>query len=662
MAAMKIKGPDKLHPEFLSDTKFEIWKDKLECFLATNAEFRQFLPPKGKYQTWTAAEKNPDRIPDRPESDTDTSDIEEIRRSLKTMLTVIADFIHEDSYNPISRQSTSLQWIYNKIQRDYNIQKQGIHFLQIIDLKYDPTEGQTPVGFYNAYRSMVMANLKPKGTKIEWLNETLDNDEQLTSSHEDLIFLNVMTLLHPKLPAYVREHYSDKIGENKTIMDFRTEILSKAKTYIEEIQNPVAAASIAAAPPPTADYTHPEHDEPDCNYIQTSRFSNPYQQRVRPSFRQRQPFTRPSTSQRPTYQRQFHQQSYNQLPPFCKLCFVSNKPRHIWTGHYIGQRQCPSLSNKDKDMLEKRMSQQFGQQLNAITMEENDESLFESYDYTTNETEEYVDNQVNFNTTANIEASCNFIQPVPSQILTVKDVNNKNIHLDLDSGANVSFCRLSAVLDHGFKIHPNGQLSRLGDGKTKLPALGEIMETFTRNDFEVKYHAIVTKELHCDWIAGTNFIKQNSVMQDFNSKTIIIHKKYVVPETSRSLILPTQANNIVAQNNKISVLFPGASIDYQVPHSDLTKLAVQPWFQNKQQWPEPQICTVSNGKITIVNNSTEPVNMQKNNKLQIRTINTDITQDHRYTFPNQNFYDKPLSIDKTKEIEINTEGVSTQVL
>ena len=121
---MKIKGPEKLHPEILSDTKFEIWKDKLECFLATNSEFRQFLPPKGKHQTWQAAEKNPDRIPDNPD-DTDTSNIEDVRRHLKTMLTVISDFIHEDSYYPISRQSTSLQWIYNKIQRDYNIQKQG---------------------------------------------------------------------------------------------------------------------------------------------------------------------------------------------------------------------------------------------------------------------------------------------------------------------------------------------------------------------------------------------------------------------------------------------------------------------------------------------------------------------------------------------------------
>ena len=95
--------------------------------------------------------------------------------------------------------------------------------------------------------------------------------------------------------------------------------------------------------------------------------------------------------------------------------------------------------------------------------------------------------------------------------MTVQDENKNNVHLDLDSGATVSFAKLSAVLSHGFKILPNQQLSNLADGKTKLPAVGEIHETFYRNNWSVSFNAIVTKDLHCDFVAGNNFFKENAV-------------------------------------------------------------------------------------------------------------------------------------------------------
>ena len=40
----------------------------------------------------------------------------------------------------------------------------------------------------------------------------MKEDECLTPSTEDLILINVMTLIHPKLPQYVREHYAHQIA------------------------------------------------------------------------------------------------------------------------------------------------------------------------------------------------------------------------------------------------------------------------------------------------------------------------------------------------------------------------------------------------------------------------------------------------------------------
>ena len=68
-----------------------------------------------------------------------------------------------------------------------------------------------------------------------------------------------------------------------------------------------------------------------------------------------------------------------------------------------------------------------------------------------------------------------------SQILTVfKDRFNKTpFHIELDSGASITFCEEKAALQHGFKIKYNKQISKLGDGETFIKSIREIMNYFT---------------------------------------------------------------------------------------------------------------------------------------------------------------------------------------
>ena len=651
---IKIKPPDPLPRGKIMEIKFNMWKNKLEVYLNTEEEFEPFMPG-GKYSTWTAAERYEDRIQTAVGEDTEAQ-LTKHRKQLRSFITLISERVHEDYYNPIHRHSTSLQWIYDKVRQDYDLEQQGIHFLQIIDLKWDPTDGETPIGFYNRYRSLVIGNLKLRGTRIDWKNETLAVDEELSPSHEDMIFLNVLTLLHNKLPHYIRDQYAHKIGKNKSLMDFKTEILSKAQTFIHEIENPVIAASTLQTN---------QIQDVQCNYIQTSNYQNPSRQFQRNlqrfnstpqfyqrknQFRPRQPFARNNSFQRfqsSNNSQRFHSPA-NQLPPYCKLCHVMQQPATVYNGHYLGQKECPSLSQKNKDEVISRFS--------AIQTDETDDNS-QFYEDEIDLQDLQLEEQVN----QNISLKCNFIQPVASQTLAVKDINNKDVFLDLDTGANVSYCKLSAVKDHGFKILPNGQLSSLADGKTRMYAIGEIDELFHRNGWQIRYHAVVTKDLHCSYIAGNNTIKENSIMQDFNAKTIIVHKKFVVPETSKSLILPTQANNILLQNNKINVIFPGGAVEYEVPHKDNTVLAIQPFHQNKVQWPKPQLCQVTNGKIIVTNESNEPVNMNKADKVQIRTVDLDLPQNNNICPTNSN-YDQNIFIDNTSKIEVNNKGMSKQIL
>ena len=138
------------------------------------------------------------------------------------------------------------------------------------------------------------------------------------------------------------------------------------------------------------------------------------------------------------------------------------------------------------------------------------------------------------------------IKPVPSQILTIfqQDIP---IHLDLDSGCWISKVKHDFALKMKWKIHPNGQLARIADGKTVLKSKGEIHEPFYRNSWTVKFSAIVMDQLHTEAIAGNNFFLDNNIRQDITARTITINNKYVIPETNRNTeLLMNPINTIVS--------------------------------------------------------------------------------------------------------------------
>ena len=215
---------------------------------------------------------------------------------------------------------------------------------------------------------------------------------------------------------------------------------------------------------------------------------------------------------------------------------------------------------------------------------------------------------------------CNFIQPVPSQILTVFTQDKRPIHIELDSNATVNYIRLDAAKAMGFKITPNQQLSILADGITKLPAVGEIHEVFCRNDWSVHFTAVVVKTLHTQLIGGTVFLKSNNIQQDFSRNTIQIAGKYTVPATSPAMLLPIQAQSHLCKISSNRILLPGQSINIPVPFTDNHVVAVEPAENsNLLSWPQPQLCAVTSGAINLRNNSAGPVMLGKDIKqLHIR--------------------------------------------
>ena len=653
MSGIKIYPPNQLPAEGISDAQFRVWKEELEVYLETEEKFDKFLPG-GRYAEWEAAEVNENRIETPKDPDTEQHLIK-IRKDLRQFITLIAKYVNIDYYNPIIRHSTSLAWIYTKIREDFDIQQQGIHFFNILDLTWDPTGQTTPVGFYNSFRSIILGNLAKKNNVIAWKSETLQKDEQMTPSHEDFILLHVLMLLHPKLPAYIREKYAHKMGQEKRLMDFKTEILTKARQFISEIENPqlsniqpqLAAMNTSYTPTNNPTY-NPAHQRRPQSYNQ--RFPQPPQ-----SYPRRQPANR-TRFQKP------NPQNIPSASPFCRLCHLAGTPRSIFTSHFLGDYSCHSMSSKDRQMMAARTSTP---QLSALDAEPEEEDIAAEYGY--DDIQEDTDqSQVHINMGNKIK--CNFIQPVPAQTFSLKDNNDVNVHIDLDSGATVSFAKLSAVQSHGFQIKPNSQLSSLADGKTKMSAVGEIHETFYRNNWSVPFHAIVTENLHTDFVGGNNFLKENNITQNINEKNVIIQGKYTVPETNKNLILQTCPNNLILQNNHVNVLFPGQSIMQPVPHPNNSILAIEPCQENKDTtWPPPQLCRVTNGQINIINDTGQAINVKKQvPRLRLRTTtemgNTETEYQHKISGSTSQTQSKSNDTLNTGLININNNNIPPEAI
>ena len=141
------------------------------------------------------------------------------------------------------------------------------------------------------------------------------------------------------------------------------------------------------------------------------------------------------------------------------------------------------------------------------------------------------------------------IEPVPYQILSLTDSNNKPIHLELNNSATYSYILLQDAINRGFHINPNSQSSQLGDGVTMIKSCGEIDDHLHRNDNKLRFRAIVVQNLHYHVIGETTFVRDNNIKQDFvHNQISLLGRKCIVPSTQREALLPISQHNNTIHN------------------------------------------------------------------------------------------------------------------
>ena len=193
----------------------------------------------------------------------------------------------------------------------------------------------------------------------------------MTPMLEDLVMMNVLSLIDSRLPAFIRSHYNHKMKDDEKLMDFKADILVNIPSFLETI----------------------EVNEQNCSIKGGDHCTlNAFKQKPR---------------------------------LFCVLCFKEKLPREIYTSHNLGDPKCSQISRRDRE----RLMETFKLSLikdSEIDFDKDEEDLAEMLGYTNfsgPDNEEVTTASPDFlfqNTVFRTEdMKLSYIRPVSSQVLTV---------------------------------------------------------------------------------------------------------------------------------------------------------------------------------------------------------------------------------------------------
>ena len=101
-------------------------------------------------------------------------------------------------------------------------------------MKFDANV-DTPVSYYNKYRTVIVNNLSKTGDIIKYKgNNAITEDERMTPMLQDLILLNVLQGIDSRLPGFIKMHYNHKMKHDDKLMDLKSDILVNTNAFLEQ--------------------------------------------------------------------------------------------------------------------------------------------------------------------------------------------------------------------------------------------------------------------------------------------------------------------------------------------------------------------------------------------------------------------------------------------
>ena len=132
------------------------------------------------------------------------------------------------------KNSTSLNTTWQAIRAHFGFQSTGAHFLDFNDIQLEPDE--RPEDLYQRLVSFVEDNLLKTNDGVRHHGENIANDEEISPTLENMIVLTWLRLIHPSLPALVKQRYGADL-RSQTVASIKPEISQALSSLLEEIRS-----------------------------------------------------------------------------------------------------------------------------------------------------------------------------------------------------------------------------------------------------------------------------------------------------------------------------------------------------------------------------------------------------------------------------------------
>ena len=536
-------------------TSFEAWRQNLQYTLSLDPNFASYLL---EDSTWL---KKTSTTPLRGFTD-DTEPIPEASRRtaaqklthLELMLGQIANYCPIISRNTIVKNSTSVNQIWQAIRLHFGFQSCGSHFLDFNNIRLEP--GERPEDLYQRINSFVEDNLLKSNGSISHHGDIPASDEDLSPTLENFIVLTWLRLVHPELPALVKQRYGTEL-RSKTLSSIKPEISQALGSLLEEIHTSQESKVLRSA----------------IRNSNVSAFKSDPKQSVK---------ARPS----------------------CPLCKQAGRPSQ----HFLSK--CKYLPQTDKAYLSKsRLTTEFCD-VQDCDSDTDDNPLSPENFSSENQPDTHSFRVVSTSRRVSTKQSPQmkvFYKQFPLQII-------------LDSGAEISMIKTSVANYIGAPVQKSDQKALQADGVTPLSIAGETHLLLSRNGVNLKLEALVVNDLDIDILAGIPFLTINDIGLRPSKQEIIIGGSDVVcygpPPCEPSIHRVRRTQAVVLRSPATSVIWPGEYLEVDLPDDFFPDCTVSIEARSDsmkvpQNWPPPSILEAVCRKARIVNDSNEPKIIKK---------------------------------------------------
>ena len=370
---------------------------------------------------------DPGRLLNPPTGRTAAQKVSSLNFMLEQLAVYIVPII---SKREVVERSTSLKYIYDKLRSHYGIQPTGARFIDFYAIRLKPDERYETL--YQRLLAFMDDNLLSVNGGITHHGVAIVADEAMSPTIENMIVLRWLELIHPGLPALVKQKYATNLRA-VTLASIKAEVSLALPALLEEINNSEASAAAI-------------------NRIGFASSKNVSSRGYSSSLSKDQ------------------NRGTKRSTPNCSLCQQAGRPAQ---GHFI--QSCKYLPENDKRYFARARCVDV---VDDLSDELQDHQLDTAHDQEVNSDEPPITRRVKVSESP----VANFFYDSKPHLLM------------MDSGAMVNIARLSAVKGSGMHILPATQSAKNGDDVSHLDIIGEVDTIFHRGSLRLRFHALVATD------------------------------------------------------------------------------------------------------------------------------------------------------------------------